>query len=117
MAVVYDMQNNPNISMMIKHSENHPNMATSYNNLGALHSRLGNTDKALDYWNRSVAIKLKILGDNHPELASSYHKIAILYEEQGDLDKALEYFNKSLDIRLSSVGTSNADVTTYHCLS
>ena len=76
-------------------------MATSYNNLGALLSQLGNTDKALDYWNRSVVIKVKMLvGDNHPDLAGSYHNIGILYEEQGDLDKTLEYYNKSLNIRL-----------------
>ena len=101
---------------IVSDKQNHPNKAHSgclslvkailtwqqvIYNLGALLSRLGNTDKALDYWNRPVAIKVKMLvGDNHSDLAGSYHNIGILYEEQGDLDKTLEYYNKSLNIGL-----------------
>ena len=43
----------------------------SYNNLGTLHSELGETDEAKDYYKRALEIQLKNLGQQHVDVAKS----------------------------------------------
>ena len=41
--------------------ENHPDVASSYNNIANVYSDQGELDKALEYHNKSLTIKLNIL--------------------------------------------------------
>lgn len=44
----------------------HPDTATSYNNIGVTYYKQGDTDKALEYLGKTLAIYKEKLGDNHP---------------------------------------------------
>ena len=46
--------------------ENHPNVATDYNNLGAAWNAKGQYDKAIEYYQKTLKIFIKYLGENHP---------------------------------------------------
>ena len=48
----------------------HPNVATSLNNLALLYQEQGNYSKAEDLLVRSLAIKKKVLGEEHPDMAN-----------------------------------------------
>ena len=55
--------------------EKHPDMAASYDNIGAVYEAKGDNDKALEYYNKSLAIRLNTLGENHADVATSYKSI------------------------------------------
>ena len=48
--------------------ENHPNVATSYSNIGLIYYNQGDYSKALEYFEKSYAILEKFLQDDHPAM-------------------------------------------------
>ncbi|CAF4380811.1 unnamed protein product, partial [Rotaria sordida] len=46
---------------------NHPNLATSYNNIGQVYKDMGNYSKALEYYEKALKIREKALPSNHPD--------------------------------------------------
>ncbi len=85
-------------------------VATGYNNIGAVYSSQGNYSVALEHYNKALGIKLAIYGERHPDVANSYNNIGLVYHSQGDYPVALEYYTKSLDIRLAIFGERHPDV-------
>jgi tetratricopeptide (TPR) repeat protein len=69
--------------------ENHPDLATSYNNIGAVYGDMGEYSKALSYYEKALEIKQKTLPENHPLLATSYNNIGAVYYKMGEYSKAL----------------------------
>ena len=90
--------------------DSHPDVATSYNNIGIVYSRQGNYAHALEYYNKALEIYLSVFGDRHPNVASSYSNIGSVYHRQGKYALALENHQKSLEIRLSVFGGNHPDV-------
>ena len=82
--------------------------------LGICENKFGNYDKALKYYEKCLAIKLKTLGGEHPDVANSYNNIGITWRNKGEYDKALEYYTKSMAIRLKTLGEMHPSVATLH---
>ncbi len=57
----------------------HPNVATSLNNLAGLYKAQGDYAKAEPLFKRSLAIREKALGPDHPDVAVSLENLAELY--------------------------------------
>ena len=55
--------------------EEHPDVATSYNNIGAALEAQGKYDEALVYYQKALTIRIKVLGEGHPDVATSYNNI------------------------------------------
>jgi tetratricopeptide (TPR) repeat protein len=55
-------------------------------------------DAALDYYNKALTIRQKVLPSNHRDIAMTYNNLGTLYEDRQDFSKALEYYQKSLEI-------------------
>ena len=72
--------------------------ANIYHNIGDGLEQLADFDKALVYYEKSLKIKEKVLGDEHPSTATTYNNIAGVYEDMGDYGRALEYYEKALKI-------------------
>ena len=85
-------------------------VATSYNNIGAVYSSQGNYPAALEYYNKALEIRLAIFGERHPDVATSYNNIAGVFYSQGNYSAALEHCNKALEIRLAIFGERHPDV-------
>ena len=58
-------------------------MAISYNNIGSVHDNKGEYDKALEHYQKALAIQLKQLGPEHPYVARSYNNIGAVHDKQG----------------------------------
>jgi hypothetical protein len=56
----------------------------SYNKIGTTYGELGDPNKAFDYLQKSLAIRIRLFGDNHADVAESYSNIANTYGELGD---------------------------------
>ena len=57
----------------------HPNVATSLNNLASFYQDQGQYAEAEPLFKRSLAIREKALGPDHPSVAVSLKKLAVLY--------------------------------------
>ncbi|ERT03715.1 TPR repeat family protein, partial [Lyngbya aestuarii BL J] len=90
--------------------ENHPDVATSLNNLANLYKSQGRYDEAEPLHQRSLAIWEKTLGENHPDVALSLNGLALLYRDQGRYDEAEPLHQRSLAIWEKTLGENHPDV-------
>ncbi len=82
---------------------NHPDLATSLNNLALLYKDQGEYAQAERLYKRSLAIDEKALGPDYPDVAISLNNLAALYDTQGQYALAEPLFKRSLAIPLPSV--------------
>ncbi|MEQ8387003.1 MAG: tetratricopeptide repeat protein [Coleofasciculus sp. A1-SPW-01] len=68
--------------------DNHPNVATSLNNLATLYNYQGRYEEAEPLYLEALALKKRLLGDNHPSVATSLDNLAELYRFQGRYEEA-----------------------------
>ena len=60
---------------------------------------IGDNRKRLEYNEKSLLIREKVLPVDHPDLAMSYNNLAATYDALGEHQKCLEYNKKALSIR------------------
>ena len=58
------------------------------NNIGAVYASKGEYDKALEHYQKALAIRLKQLGPEHPSVAISRNNIGGVHDNKGEYDKA-----------------------------
>ena len=78
----------------------HPDVATSYNNLANVLSGQGDPMEAKECHERALAIRQQTLGPQHPNVASSYNNLAAVLIDQGDLKQAKECHERALAITM-----------------
>ena len=59
----------------------HLNYVTCLNNIGTVYSRIGQYEKAIDYYQSALLINENILGKNHPGYANSLFNIGAVYSK------------------------------------
>ena len=90
----------------------HPDVATSLNNLALLYQAQGEYANAEPLLKRSLAILKKALGPDHPDVALSLNNLAALYKTQGEYAKAEPLYKRSLAIQKKALGPDHPDVAT-----
>lgn len=97
--------------------DEHPDLASTYNDLGVLSSKRQNYEQAKEYYFKALSIRLKQLGENHPDTAESYCNLGVLYSNLDNIQLALEYFEKAIAIRERTLGENHPDTAlAYHNL-
>lgn len=81
-----------------ENGENHPTVASSYNNIGVVYEALTEYEKALFYYQKALLIKRIICGEEHKEVAKMYYLMASVFRKMEQYHKAIEYETKSLEI-------------------
>jgi len=76
----------------------HPDTATSLNNLAELYREKGDYTKTEPLYQRALAIWEKVHGKEHPLVATGLNNLAVLYKAQGDYTKAEPLFQRALAI-------------------
>jgi tetratricopeptide (TPR) repeat protein len=79
----------------------HPDVATSVNNLAYSCSEQGKYAKAEPLFQRALAIQEKALGLNHPDVATSLKNIAVLYRKTGRANSAERLEDRAAKIRMA----------------
>ena len=79
-------------------------MATTYNNGRGAYSRKGHYDKAVEHYEKCLAIETKSLPADHPDLADSHYNVGKVYAKRRDKEKALEHLQKARDIWHKKLG-------------
>ncbi|CAF1342469.1 unnamed protein product [Rotaria sordida] len=89
---------------------NHPDLATSYNGIGAVYDNMGEYSEALSSYERSLEIRKIALPPNHPDLAAPYNNIGNVYKNMGEYSKALSSYEVSLEIRKILLPPNHVDL-------
>ena len=87
----------------------HPDTATSVNNLAELLRAQGDLAGARPLYERALAIYEKALGPEHPWTATSLNNLAILLEDQGDLAGSRPLKERALAIYEKALGPEHPD--------
>ena len=82
----------------------------AYGLLGSAYDYKGEYDKAIGYYDKSLAISIKVLGGEHPSVGATYNNIGLAYSNKGEYDKAIGNCEKSLAIQLKTLGAEHPSV-------
>ncbi len=85
-----------------------------YGNIGSVYYDSCNYDKALEYYEKDLAICEKILGKEHPDTATCYNNIGFIYKDKSDLDKALENYEKAKAVYEKILGKEHPNTATSY---
>jgi tetratricopeptide (TPR) repeat protein len=88
----------------------HPDTATSLNNLGKLYREMGEYAKAEPPLQEALRIRQKVLGPEHPDTATSLANLGSLYWAMGEYAKAEALDQEALRIRQKVLGPEHPDV-------
>ncbi|MBF0320480.1 MAG: tetratricopeptide repeat protein [Nitrospirae bacterium] len=80
------------------------------NDYGMSFKTLGEPAKALEYFEKALAIDLDLYGDKHSNVAVRYNNIGASWQDLDEPVKAKEYFDKSLAIDLDLYGDKHHKV-------
>ena len=101
--------------LLIEKDSQRESTAMLFNNIALVYKAQGDYAKALEYNQKALAIREKVLGQEHPSTATTYNNIALVYQAQGDYAKALEYYKKDLAISEKVLGQDHpSTATTYN---
>ena len=92
----------------------HPDTATSLNNLAALYHAQGRHSEAEPLLQRALSIREQQLGAEHPDTANSLNSLALLYHAQGRYSEAEPLYQRALAIYEQQLGATHPD--TAACL-
>lgn len=92
----------------------HPDTATSYNNIAGVYSKQGDYTRAVEWYQKALVVDEKVFGKKHPYTATSYNNIAGVYESLGDCARALELYQKALAVREKVLGKEHPSTATSY---
>ena len=81
----------------------HPDLATSINNLGFDRYRLSQYEEAEELYQRALDIRERVLPENHPAIADTINNLAELYKAVNRVDEAIPLLNRALEMRSRSL--------------
>ncbi|MEH2386054.1 MAG: tetratricopeptide repeat protein [Nostoc sp.] len=90
--------------------EEHPSVATSFNNLAGLYYSQGKYSEAEPLLTQALALWRKLLGEEHPDAATSLSNLAELYRSQGRYNEAEPLFIQTLALQRKLLGEEHPDV-------
>ena len=76
----------------------HPDLATTYNNIGFVYLWQNYNDEALKWFDKALEIQEKVLDPLSPALATSYNNKGIVYINKNKDEEALNLIDKALQI-------------------
>ena len=87
----------------------HPNYATSLNNLALVYDSMGRYSEAEPLFRQATEIRRKSLGRDHPDYAQSLNNLAGLYYSMGRYSDAEPLFRQATEIWRKSLGEDHPD--------
>ncbi len=89
--------------------EEHPDYATSLNNLALYYDELGNYTEAIRLGTLAMEIYKKVLGEEHPSYAISLSNLAGYYDDLGNYTEAIRLQTQEIAITKKNLGEEHPD--------
>jgi tetratricopeptide (TPR) repeat protein len=90
--------------------EQHPDVATSLNNLAGLYHAQGRYEEAEPLYLQALQLYRSLFGEQHPDVATSLNNLAGLYHVQGRYEEAEPLYLQALQLCQSLFGEQHPDV-------
>ena len=86
------------MKIAMEHGEE--NMAASQilNSMGMLYKTQGKMERSQDSYERSLNVRIELLGEDHPETLATRHNLAELFISWNKPDRAQELLNKNIEL-------------------
>ncbi|MEI2579188.1 tetratricopeptide repeat protein, partial [Scytonema sp. PRP1] len=94
----------------VRLGDEHPNVASSINNLAALYDSQGRYSEAEPLYIQALELTRRLLGSEHPNVATSINNLAGLYHSQGRYSEAEPLYIQALELRRRLLGSEHPDV-------
>ena len=78
--------------------------------LADVYSRFADYNLALEYYQKSLEINLKVHGELHQSVGTNYNSLGLLLKIKGEPEKALEYYTLSIKIKEQLYGENHPGV-------
>ncbi len=76
-------------------------IAANLGNVGGEYGRLKEPRRAIEYFDRALALHLKLYPDGrHPEVAADYNNLGVQYLQLGDAARAIDAYDRALALLL-----------------
>ena len=70
---------------------------------------MGENEKALTYYNKSLEIKVKVHGQDHPSMADAHYNIACTHSLAGAIEQALASLEEAVQAGFQDKGHIESD--------
>jgi tetratricopeptide (TPR) repeat protein/tRNA A-37 threonylcarbamoyl transferase component Bud32 len=80
------------------------------NNLGLVHHRSAEHDKALVHLTRSLELRRSAHGAEHHLVGATLHNLGVVYENKGDLARARQLYLEALELRRKVLGAGHPEL-------
>jgi tetratricopeptide (TPR) repeat protein len=90
--------------------QQHPDVATSLNNLANLYYSQGKYEEAEPLYQQALEMYRQLLGQQHPYVATSLKNLAYLYYSQGKYEEAEPLYQQALEMYRQLLGQQHPDV-------
>jgi tetratricopeptide (TPR) repeat protein len=94
-------------------SDDHPDTATSYENMAHIRNSLGKFAEAQPLYEKALALRRRLLGDDHPDTAMSYNNVAYNLNALGKFAEAQPLYEKALAIQRQLLTDDHADTASF----
>jgi tetratricopeptide (TPR) repeat protein len=75
---------------------------------------LGEYQKAINYFQKALAIELQVYGEQHRHVAITYNNLGAAWDDLGEYQKAIDYYQKALAIDLKVHGDQHPHVASFY---
>jgi Tfp pilus assembly protein PilF len=83
-------------------------VSETYNNIGNVYDSQGKHDEALVEYQKSLDIKIQVVGHVHPDVAITKQNIGLCFISTNRKQEAKEMFKQAADIRRQVFGPAHA---------
>lgn len=84
--------------MLDQVSSEDPVLGDLYHSLGCVATDKGENDASLDWYKKSLAIKMQTHPSDHVRISQTYNGIGIVLQKKGNATQAFEYYNKAVSL-------------------
>jgi len=109
-AYFVDLKFKPALESYLEAERLDPGNALYLNEIGFIYDKLAEYKKAIDYYEKALAIDLKTYGKEHPDVAIDWNNLGNAWDSLGEYKKAIDYYNKALAIDLKTYGKEHPKV-------
>ena len=89
-------------------------MGDVWHQMGIVWYYLGDLDKAIEYCQKTLKVRLKVLELKHSDVSRTYNNLGSFFYSKGEFSNSIEYHQKALESRLEALGMEHPDVASSY---
>ncbi|CAM4937448.1 unnamed protein product [Rotaria socialis] len=90
------------------------NLATVFNNLGFICQAMSQHEKAIEYFEKMLEIKLECSPETENFASIAYNNLGSIYNDKGKYDEACRYYTKAVETELNTTNPNQRAIATYY---